>query len=75
MSERKGLDWPQIGVGVAIVLLILISVAWSVLMVWWLVWSIMDLSHGNPVTGWNILGLVIPAISIIGSIARSVAPR
>lgn len=50
----------------AITMLIIIAVAYSVAMIWWLVWSILDLVHGNPATGWNICGIILPSLSIIG---------
>ena len=59
------------GAAIAVVVtLIALSIAWAVLMIWWLIWSIFDLAHGNPVTFWNIAGIVVPALSILGGIAR-----
>ena len=60
----------DLAVGVAIAALIVLGIAWSALMLWWLVWSILDLANGNPATGWNVLGVIIPSISILGAIAQ-----
>lgn len=60
----------DLAVGVAIAALIVVGIAWSLAMLWWLVWSILDLANGNPATGWNVLGVIIPSISILGTIAQ-----
>lgn len=57
-------------VGVYVIAIILI-VAWGGLMIWWLIWSILDLVNGNPATFWNIAGIVVPILSALGrSVAR-----
>lgn len=56
------------GIIALIAFLIILGIAWSVAMVWWLVWSILDLANGNPATGWNILGIIIPSVSILSSV-------
>lgn len=59
------------GTTIAVIAIIgVLAIAWGVLMLWWLIWSILDLVHGNPVTFWNIAGIVIPGLSILGGILR-----
>lgn len=64
--SRAGDGWLIAGIA----LLITFGIAWSVAMVWWLVWSILDLANGNPASMWNVLGIIIPAISILGGVFR-----
>lgn len=51
----------------AIVLVAILGIVWGALMLWWLIWSILDLVNGNPATFWNIAGIIVPALSLIGS--------
>lgn len=53
---------------VGLVALLLFAIAYWALMVWWLVWSILDLASGNPVTWWNVLGIVWPSLSLVSMI-------
>jgi hypothetical protein len=57
----------------AIVALGLFAIALNVALIWWLIWSILDLVHGNPASFWNIAGIVIPAIGLLGSGGKAVA--
>lgn len=59
------------GVIAVIALLITLSIVWGALMLWWLVWSILDLANGNPATLWNIAGIVIPILSALGGGSRA----
>lgn len=69
MNIKKKIDVDGAAIAV-VVTLIALSIVWAVLMIWWLIWSIFDLVHGNPVTFWNIAGIVVPGLSILGGIAR-----
>ena len=52
------------------VIAIVLALAWAGLMLWWLIWSILDLAHGNPATFWNIAGIVVPVLSALGGGSR-----
>lgn len=52
----------------SLALLGLIGLAIGCALIWWLVWSIVDLSAGNPVSVWNILGIVIPGLFILSGL-------
>lgn len=46
--------------------LLLVGLAITVGLIWWLVWSILDLANGNPASLANIAGIVIPVLALIG---------
>ena len=68
MTAKRRTDWGAVGIAAAIIALIIFGLAWGIAMIWWLVWSILDLAGGNPATWWNILGIIIPTLSLLGSV-------
>lgn len=66
MNTSRKRDGLNMGLVFLITLAVLAAILLHVLLIWWLVWSIVDLANGNPATGWNVLGIVIPVLSIGG---------
>lgn len=67
MTSKRRTDWGAAGIVATLIAAILFGIVWTVAMIWWLVWSILDLAEGNPATWWNVLGIILPSITLLSS--------